>query len=457
MTLKKILDWKWGPPSEPRVIRESPAPDLRNRPTVWVLGAGCSRNYTGAAVLQENYPNIKPPLQTDFFQMVAIVAQFVNRHLNQHAESPFCHLIYSLERLYPSSGWNYFAEFWEGDPSKLIARDSPNLEDILTLVDLSVEAGWPTFGVFPFSKLGGIAEGAYFNPFHALDESGFFSGDRLRLLNLMVLTLIVSMGGTECAFHERLAGLIKPGDTVLTFNYDTLIDEALFESGKLTHSAYGVDFAGVIKEMTPGEDHSFGKAHYGILADYQESPVQLLKLHGSLNWVKCPVCDSSYLDVGTEGMAFMIRLRRYFEWLIKHLANSDKNPRVADWLREVDPVVLHFECPRCGGRPLQRVIIPPTLHKSFTKNIFQLQWYRAAKSLAPGIQGKAKEDYDLIVIGYSLPQTDYFSRLLFSLSREPRSITLVSPTNDRVGVFQSAFGGLVLPRHVHPDEFFESL
>jgi hypothetical protein len=65
------------------------------------------------------------------------------------------------------------------------------------------------------------------------------------------------------ALYERLVKLIQPGDIVITFNYDLAIEKALQEAG-LWRISTGYGFA--------------------IEDDEPPSSVEVLKLHGSMNW-----------------------------------------------------------------------------------------------------------------------------------------------------------------------------
>jgi hypothetical protein len=79
-----------------------------------------------------------------------------------------------------------------------------------------------------------------------------------------------------CEFHQTLASTLESGDSVISFNYDCLIDEALRSNGGRRwdpERGYGLD-------LSEGAD--FWKQWGG--GPDAKKPIKLLKLHGSLNW-----------------------------------------------------------------------------------------------------------------------------------------------------------------------------
>jgi SIR2-like domain len=86
-----------------------------------------------------------------------------------------------------------------------------------------------------------------------------------------------------CEYHRSLVDALQPKDTIISFNYDCVIDHALRTSGASKWSArhgYGfphpskVDGAPAWDPPTP--------------ATAQSRSINLLKLHGSLNWFPFP-------------------------------------------------------------------------------------------------------------------------------------------------------------------------
>lgn len=108
--------------------------------------------------------------------------------------------------------------------------------------------------------------------------------NRERLLAAVSLVLEVSTDAAirtagGCEYHERMVGGLKAKDTIISFNYDCVIDHALRRSGKGVWSAkYGY--------ALPKPDRVAGHQFWDAkpTASTSANTVYLLKLHGSLNW-----------------------------------------------------------------------------------------------------------------------------------------------------------------------------
>lgn len=177
--------------------------------------------------------------------------------------------------------------------------------------------------------------------------------------------------------YGQFADLIKyltkdafPKNTVsvITFNYDISADMALFRAGL-------------------GPD-------YGIPPDpISHSPIQLLKLHGSLNWAS---------QKNGQGV-YPLQLNQYFS---KYTYNgfdehaTCKIPigsHLKDYFAKFTDVEIDDE----------PVIVPPTWNKADHHQALSSIWGKAAKNLS--------EAKSIFIIGYSLPETDAFFRLLYAL------------------------------------------
>jgi NAD-dependent SIR2 family protein deacetylase len=117
--------------------------------------------------------------------------------------------------------------------------------------------------------------------------------------------------------------------------------------------------------------------------------VPLLKLHGSVNWATCSVCKRI---VPMTFDAFM-RDRRY--------APEDKFGK-AEFTRRLT------ELKHCNAQvDSQPVLVPPTWNKSGYHEMLSTVWSTAARELSTAD--------NIIVIGYSLAETDIFFRYLYAL------------------------------------------
>lgn len=164
---------------------------------------------------------------------------------------------------------------------------------------------------------------------------------------------------------------IRPGDVVLTLNWDALHDAALFRAG-LWHYRDGYGFQAPQASVGP------------------PSAVRLLKLHGSITWMQRDQLDPT--------PAVDNRLLR---------AYGEPRP---DWTRGA------------GRRDAGRDLIIPTYVKDPSSNRALLDvWAQAAEAL--------KSATELLVIGYSLPPADVAARQLLGLALTrggAREITIVA-------------------------------
>ena len=152
----------------------------------------------------------------------------------------------------------------------------------------------------------------------------------------------------------------------LTFNYDVALDMALGWAG------LGFDYCLTESDARPNNP--------------------LLKLHGSINWGKCPSCTAvAPFDLGKV---------RFDIW--------DDTQK---FVRFDLGTKLH-QTTHCGNRPIEGppVLVPPTWNKTYQDDALIRVWRRAAQEL------QAAEN--IFVIGYSLPDTDQFFRYLFALGTE---------------------------------------
>lgn len=177
--------------------------------------------------------------------------------------------------------------------------------------------------------------------------------------------------GWKLISREFAKRLFRPGDTVLTFNYDCLLEHLLWQDGLWTpRGGYG-------------ESPNLNDAEsYGLQC--QKSPTVVLKLHGSLNFELKTTGDDSYLSPFlSEGL---------FPGISAHWGNNPASP----------------------------TLTLPTCAKVFGENRTMVRlWHEAAECL--------KDASELIIIGYSMPRSDTLARLLLSFFRPETSASKQAP------------------------------
>lgn len=168
--------------------------------------------------------------------------------------------------------------------------------------------------------------------------------------------------GTHCKYHEALVSKLYSGDTILSFNYDCVIDFALkAKAGKRWDAQHGYGHP-VANGFEHWHDHN-GKGRIS------QTPIKLLKMHGSLNW--------------------------------------DRNHGNDLHLRE-----LPYET---ANRSRQEVV-PPVWNKRVSGDpILSDVWKESRKALRRGPV--------LIVVGYSVPDTDLLSQSLLRVETADRKLS----------------------------------
>jgi hypothetical protein len=195
---------------------------------------------------------------------------------------------------------------------------------------------------------------------------------------------------SQCEQHAVLASLLYAQDCVLSFNYDCIMDRALRDHANRSWDPdkNGYGFA-------PAGNGDLWRKHTGKGRPVARS-LRLLKMHGSLNWERQP-----------KGAISLV---------------SDTS----------------------AVSSLRGVIIPPTWFKNLTQFPFADIWKTARHEI--------RTSRIMVVIGYSVPQTDLFSRSLFKVEagskvrREQLDLlVLVNPDERARRRFLDLIGGGVEP------------
>lgn len=178
--------------------------------------------------------------------------------------------------------------------------------------------------------------------------------------------------------RQTTGGLDAHQFAFMTFNYDVALDYALHWSS----FAY---------------DYCLGTKDDGFASPY-------LKLHGSTNWGVCQRCQRTVpFPVGEAQFPLKSRAKSVRFDLGSKLAMKE-----------------------CCGLPLGGpLLVPPTWNKTAYPQLASV-WKRAARELSLA--------ENIVVIGYSLPESDAFFRYLFALGTESsariRTLLVIDPDPD---------------------------
>jgi len=287
--------------------------------TVFILGAGATRGAVRHVVL--NKKRLKPPLNSDFFKVAHTYARA------QGANSADAKRLERLNR--------FFREYLP------VKQQNLNMETAFSLLFMAKD----------FPQIYGPRRGRRRE-----------AGDRPEIEDFLRLTynILTTFDGTskDKTAYDRTVSRLGSNDILVSLNYDTLLDSALFRRGWNPKTGYCLGGGKRKVNWTPKK----------LDPEIDLEKVCLLKLHGSLNWF----------------------VRGSFNNLS---AVFTKKP-------------VHVENPRkneIGG--YVRQIVPPIYGKMFGHDHWRSLWSNAYRSLC------AAET--LIVIGCSLVDTDYHLRALF--------------------------------------------
>ena len=294
--------------------------------------------------------------------------------------------------------------FFNGESLKNIQNSNlPNIEDVFTLFDIANEK----------------------------EESLLYESEgdqtlirRENFIDLIRYTLHYSIknslndyGTTD--IYQKFTEQLEIDDTIISFNYDTLIDNAI--KHKFNDLNYGFDITPVrdFIDLTDRNWINVVKECNCLDTDINlsfksEKTPLLLKPHGSLNWLYCPKCYNYFFLLGTKLDDY---LPYFYECPHSLSAEPSRRPRLTE------------------------NIVPLTHLKNFKNPIYNLIWMKIVQQLS-----KADEIY---FIGYSLPDADFISKYYFikglhrAGSRNNVKIILINPNIKKESLdvkFEKLFG-----------------
>lgn len=224
-----------------------------------------------------------------------------------------------------------------------------NLEALISFIDLNMSGEITARLIDKDGKRSSISKRTLFWNFTDLDQL------RHEIQAYIFLTLIEPKTNDEIvsSFVRRIA----PNDNLITFNYDLIVERALYDQGMWKpKDGYGIEF----KNFPPVSD-----------AHNSESRIQIYKLHGSLNWEED------------------LRLRFFYD---------NQEPIFPGYLRE-DSKRPKYQ----GGH--SGLWMLPSFVKQFAEPELLHIWRYAFAAI--------EQSQEVVVIGYSLPKEDSAACLLF--------------------------------------------
>jgi NAD-dependent SIR2 family protein deacetylase len=176
----------------------------------------------------------------------------------------------------------------------------------------------------------------------------------------------------------------KPGDrvTLISTNYDIEVEQGLYN--RLGYGLFGrVDFGLTVREPVGGQ----------VYRRPDDARLGVFKLHGSLNWLRCDLCDNVYVNpVGAIA---------YLSFLLGDDAERYKERQ--PWLEQLEADNAN-RC-HCGYRPLRHVIVAPSFVRDVRDPMLREVWRSALEAL--------RQADEWVIVGYSLPPEDVAIRSMF--------------------------------------------
>lgn len=263
------------------------------------------------------------------------------------------------------------------------------------------------------------------------------------LIFLFVSVINEIQNGPISDSHINLANQLKSEDSIVTFNWDTLMDRALnqetdwntdsgyFRSPKLIYREGWVEPVKTKKKSFP----------------------TLLKLHGSSNWLTShTIPENGKLELSQEVsveefFVYENNIKPYNCYAGRYMNGYEDfsygyYPPNLPLLGKPAPEGMLLSRTRLklphmpegtsesSGLVSMPLIIPPVQKKEYDQfgNLFESLWNEAEK--------KIQEADEIIIIGYSFPKTDYRSSELFKSAfikrKDMPKITIINPSPESI-------------------------
>ena len=251
------------------------------------------------------------------------------------------------------------------------------ITDVLSLIDYALLSEQPISEHLSVKDLADLRRRVERAIFEVLYETGYYSTTQTDMLERFISRISAE------GHRKRVA--------VITTNYDLAVDDPLFEryEGKNKEERIAEEFDLGMNWRSPYEDVIYVRP--------KDPRWALYKLHGSFNWLRCPICQHLYVNVDGS-----IVFQAYRDVL------DDDN-----------------RC-HCGYGPLQTHLVAPSLIRDIRDpNLLDI-WKHSQEVLR-----RADKWY---IIGYSFPAEDVAIRSMFLRALKwrdkPPQVTIIQRSND---------------------------
>ena len=373
-----FLGFAWlnlAPEARARILAKLPK-------TFWLFGAGASHHY------DLNAFGVPLPLANGFFE--AFYKLPTSQGFHAHI-GPFIS----------------FLEHYRGVPPEKAGEWRENIEDFMTSIESELEELRVSKGGRPLTE----------KEFErAISLAQVFNN----MTFIFASVLNEAQNGPSMSLYRAILELCGPNDSFATFNWDTLLDRALIDTGGWNpNTGYGLNFRAVLDGSW--KDSMEGDAKF-------VSSWKLFKLHGSTNWLvphmgvhfvtleytsSVPESSDIFLYWHTS-LPYATHKNRWRGGYVpstycyyppnipgNFFTRAQLSPEPGHVFVKVTPRFLSpFEEGESKGVPSSPILITPVRQKRYDTYSLTIQglWTQAVKALQDAIR--------IVIIGYSFPPTD---------------------------------------------------
>jgi hypothetical protein len=195
--------------------------------------------------------------------------------------------------------------------------------------------------------------------------------------------------------YLKFANALQPGDQILTFNYDILLERAL-DKAKIPYRLFPHRYDNVTDSSGYMSMETFHK---------DEAEVEILKMHGSVDWFDKQSFLDARRDAKKQGFKQYVPPDPIF-----NSENKFKTSRIVDGPRLSNDPMSQMYClvdvERFYRDPAWFLSVPSLVSPSVSKVVYSqpfLEFWR-------GLRYEGAYNRRLVVIGYSLPHHDDYAR-----------------------------------------------
>lgn len=240
---------------------------------------------------------------------------------------------------------------------------------------------------------------------------GLLRSQLLFLLYKLFMKLKNEINTFEETEYVKFTKILNAQDSIITFNWDVLLDDALNRESILYHQF----------------NYDLGKEpnRYALHGDHYCSLLSSI-------FKKSSEIDLTYRVLGSITGKY-IKLHGSVDW------NICKNP-FCDFYSKPIPTLLPLENRTCRAcfETCDTLLIPPTFKKSINQVPFiRNQWNVASEEISKATK--------MVIWGYQIPPTDFYSEWLFMKVRKNRKlkeIIIINPCEKHRNRFKELFNSL---------------